>query len=285
MSTATLGSGQIEATRTTHPAVFAAAARRVRVQWIAFAVCLAYGAFCLWLFGVTFERLTSGLGRIGIVLYQMVVWKDFWSWDFRGIFEGIAQSLAMAFLGTLLASLVGLPLAFLAARTVVRNRLLRHSVRRVFDLLRGIDPLIWALVYVRAFGLGPLPGMMAIFTTDVGTFGKLFSEALENADGRQIEGVRATGAGRLQVYRYGFMPQIFPIMLSQVLYYMESNTRSATIMGIVGAGGIGLQLSERMKVQYWDQAAFIIILILITVGLIDWGSATIRRRFIGEGRL
>jgi phosphonate transport system permease protein len=265
-------------------AVFAAERRRRRRLLVALVVCLAYGALSVWAFDVTFQRLFGGLERMWIVQRAMVVGKDFWSWDFAGIFEGLAQSLAMVFLGTLMASLVGLPLAFLAARTVVRSTLLRHTVRRVLDFLRGVDPLIWALVYVRAFGLGPLPGTLAIFTTDTGTLAKLYSEALENVDKRQIEGVTATGASPLQTYRFGFFPQIFPVFLSQTLYYVESNTRSATIMGVVGAGGIGLQLSERMKVQYWDQAAFIIVLILAMVATIDWVSSRIRRRFIGEAR-
>uniref|UniRef100_UPI00135B6EDC phosphonate ABC transporter, permease protein PhnE n=1 Tax=Geminicoccus flavidas TaxID=2506407 RepID=UPI00135B6EDC len=256
-----------------------------RLKTAAVSFCLLYGLFCLWLFDVTWQRLTAGLGRITVVLGQMLVWNDFWSWDFAGIFTGLGQSLAMAFLGTLLASLVALPLAFLAAQTVVRPALPRHLVRRLFDLLRGVDQLIWALVFVRALGLGPLPGLLAIFTSDVGTLGKLYSEALENVDRRQIEGVRATGASRLQIYRYGFLPQVFPVFLSQTLYFIESNTRSATVLGVVGAGGIGLQLSERMKVQYWDQAAFIILLILVTVAVVDQISARIRRRFIqGAGR-
>jgi phosphonate transport system permease protein len=266
------------------PAVFAADRRRRRWQLAALVACLVYGAFCVWLFGITFQRLFGGLDRIGIVLRSMLVWKDFWSWDFQGIAEGLAQSLAMAFLGTLLASIVAVPLAFVAARNVVRNPVPRNLARRLFDLLRGVDPLIWALVYVRAFGLGPLPGTLAILTSDIGSLGKLFSEALENVDRKQVEGVRATGASRLHTYRFGFLPQVMPVMLSQVLYYFESNTRSATIMGVVGAGGIGLQLSERMKVQYWDQAAFIILCILVMVGVIDWASGTLRRRLIGQGR-
>ena len=271
--------------RAAHPLVFARARRTFTIQIAALALCLMYGVFCLWLFDITWTRLTQGLSRITIVLGQMVVWKDFWTWDFAGIFEGLAQSLAMAFLGTIMASLVALPFAFLAARTVVRPALPRHAVRRMFDVLRGIDQLIWALVYVRAFGLGPLSGLLAIFTSDIGTLGKLYSEALENVDRKQIDGVTSTGASRMQVYRFGFMPQIFPVFLSQLLYFIESNTRSATVLGVVGAGGIGLQLSERMKVQYWDQSAFIIVLIFVTVSLVDQASFRIRRRFIGASGL
>lgn len=264
-----------------YPEIFARERQRRRWQAVAGIVLVAYLAFCCWAFDITLARLLGGFDKMWIVIRQMVYWKDFWSWDFSGIFLGLAQSLAMAFLGTILASLVALPLAFLAARTVVANQAVHHLIRRLLDLLRGVDQLIWALVFVRALGLGPLPGLLAIFTSDVGSLGKLYSEALENVDGKQIEGVRSVGAGRLQVYRFGYLPQIFPVLLSQTLYFIESNTRSATILGIVGAGGIGLQLSERMKVQYWDQAAFIIILILITVALVDWTSSKVRQRYIG----
>ena len=142
--------------------------------------------------------------------------------------------------------------------------------------------LIWAIIYVRAFGLGPFAGLLSIFTADVGTLGKLFSEATDNADKKQIEGITATGSNKSSIIRYGLIPQIFPIFISQSLYFFESNTRSAVILGVVGAGGIGLQLTERMKAQYWDQTLFIIVLILIMVAIIDSISRAIRKRIIYE---
>ncbi|MEM8949548.1 MAG: phosphonate ABC transporter, permease protein PhnE [Pseudomonadota bacterium] len=243
---------------------------------------VAYVIFCLWAFEITWERLTGGLDKMAIVIRQMVTWKDFWTWDFSGIALGLAQTLGMAFLGTLVASLVALPLGFLAARNVVGFSPLRHLVRRFLDVFRGVDQLIWALVYVRAVGLGPLAGVLAIMTSDTGILGKLYSEAVENIDKKQVEGVKATGAAPLALYRFGALPQVIPVFLAQSLYFFESNTRSATILGIVGAGGIGMQLSERMRVQYWDQACFIIILILIMVGVIDWLSGKLRMHFIGK---
>src|SRR3546814_121988 len=207
-----------------------------------------------------------------IIIRSMVVWKDMESWDYAGIFLGLAETLGMAFLGTFVASVVATVVGFVAARNVVPNRLVHHLVRRILDLLRGVDTLIWALVFVRAVGLGPLAGVLSIIVSDTGTLSKLYSEAVENVDRRPIEGVRATGAGRLKIYRFGYLPQVLPVFLSTSLYWFESNTRSATILGIVGAGGIGMQLSERMKVQYWDQACFIILLILVTVALIDTAS-------------
>lgn len=243
---------------------------------------VAYIVFCFWSFEITWERLTGGLDKMAIVIRQMVTWKDFWTWDFSGIALGLAQTLGMAFLGTLIASLIALPLGFMAARNVVGFSPFRHVIRRILDVFRGVDQLIWALVYVRAVGLGPLAGVLAIMTSDTGTLGKLYSEAVENIDKKQVEGVQATGAHPLALYRFGALPQVIPVFLAQSLYFFESNTRSATILGIVGAGGIGMQLSERMRVQYWDQACFIIILILIMVGLIDWLSGKLRRHFIGK---
>ena len=127
--------------------------------------------------------------------------------------------------------------------------------------------------------------MLSIIVSDTGTLSKLYSEAIENVDRKPIEGVRATGANGLKVYRFGFLPQVMPVFLSMSLYWFESNTRSATILGIVGAGGIGMQLSERMKVQYWDQAAFIILLILVMVALIDILSKHVRMKLIGTRTL
>ncbi|MEO1532835.1 MAG: phosphonate ABC transporter, permease protein PhnE, partial [Pseudomonadota bacterium] len=179
------------------------------------------------------------------------------------------------------AVLVGLPLAFLAARNFTPSMAVRFALRRIFDFLRGVDALIWSLILIRAFGLGPLTGALAIALTDTGTLGKLFSEALENVDNRQIEGVRATGAGQLQRYRFGVIPQIMPVFISQGLYYLESNTRSATVIGALGAGGIGLVLVETLRTSRdWENTLYIILLTVIVVVLMDQLSSWLRRRLI-----
>jgi len=216
------------------------------------------------------------------ILVAMFEWNDFLSWNFRSIFIGLIQTLSMAFLGTFLASLVCMPISFFASRQINKFSFIRFTIKRILDFIRGIDILIWAIIYVRAFGLGPFAGLLSIFTADVGTLGKLFSEATDNADKKQIEGITATGSNKSSIIRYGLIPQIFPIFISQSLYFFESNTRSAVILGVVGAGGIGLQLTERMKAQYWDQTLFIIVLILIMVAIIDSISRAIRKRIIYE---
>ena len=180
-----------------------------------------------------------------------------------------------------LSLVVALPLAFAAARNFSPVMAVRAAMRRVFDLLRGVDALIWTLVLARAFGPGPMTGALAILLTDTGTFGKLFSEALENVDKKQIEGVQSTGASPLQRYRFGVIPQITPVLLSQLLYYLESNTRSATIIGAITGGGIGLLLTQAMITQKdWEEVSYYIILILIMVMLMDTLSGWLRRKLI-----
>jgi phosphonate transport system permease protein len=213
-----------------------------------------------------------------------LVFRSFWEnpdWQHGNVFVALLETLLMAVLGTFTAAFVGLPLAFLAARNFTPSGTLRFIVRRVFDFLRGIDMLIWSLIFIRAFGLGPLTGALAIAFTDTGTLGKLFSEALENIDRKQVEGVNATGASKLQTYRFGVIPQILPIFVSQGLYYLESNTRSATVIGALGAGGIGLMLVETMRTSRdWENTLYIIILTILLVIAMDNLSGLLRRRLI-----
>ncbi|MTI04440.1 phosphonate ABC transporter, permease protein PhnE [Roseibium denhamense] len=205
-------------------------------------------------------------------------------WQHGEIFIALFETIMMAVLGTITAALFGLPLAFLAARNFTPSMFLRFGVRRLFDFLRGIDMLIWSLIFIRAFGLGPLTGALAIAFTDTGTLGKLFSEALENIDNKQVEGVRATGANQIQRYRFGVIPQILPVFVSQVLYFLESNTRSATVIGALGAGGIGLMLVETMKTSRdWENTSYIIILTIVVVIMMDQTSGWLRRKLI-EGK-
>jgi phosphonate transport system permease protein len=210
--------------------------------------------------------------------------SDVWNnrmWQHKDVMWAIFETILMAFLGTMGAGLVALPLAFAAARNFSPYLAVRAAVRRVFDLLRGVDALIWTLVLARAFGPGPMTGALAILLTDTGTFGKLFSEALENVDKKQIEGVQSTGAKPLQRYRFGVIPQITPVLLSQLLYYLESNTRSATVIGAITGGGIGLLLTQAMITQKdWEEVSYYIILILLMVMLMDTLSGWLRRKLI-----
>jgi phosphonate transport system permease protein len=223
-------------------------------------------------------RIAVGIGKIGQVLRFMLP-PAYHGW--LGTFlYAILETLAMAFLGTLLASVAALPFGFLGAKNVLPLWGWHFGLRRFLDSLRGVDTLIWALVCVNVVGLGPFAGILAIAISDTGVLAKLYAEAIENVDRQPVDGVRAAGGSWLQVIRFGVVPQVLPVMLSHVLYYFESNTRSATILGVVGAGGIGVQLADRMRVNNWDEACFIIIMILITVALIDAISRIIRLRVI-----
>lgn len=215
------------------------------------------------------------------------IWHDFWHngvWRHADVAWALFETVLMAFLGTMGAAVIAVPLAFLSARNFTPARGLRFGVRRVFDFLRGVDGLIWTIILSRALGPGPLTGSLAILLTDTGSFGKIFSEAFENVDGRQIEGVRSTGANAVQRYRFGVIPQVMPVLLSQVLYFLESNTRSATIIGAIVGGGIGLLLTQAIITQRdWEEVSYYIVLILAMVMVMDWMSGFLRRRLI-KGR-
>jgi phosphonate transport system permease protein len=214
--------------------------------------------------------------------------QDFWNnamWRHKDVAWAIAETILMAFLGTFGAALVALPLAFFAAKRFAPLTAVRFGMRRVFDFVRGVDALIWTVVLARAFGPGPLTGALAILITDTGTFGKIFSEALENVDEKQIEGVASTGAKPLQRHRFGVIPQIVPILLSQILYFLESNTRSATIIGAITGGGIGLMLTQAIQTQKdWEEVAYYIILVVLMVMAMDSFSGWLRGRLIGRSR-
>ena len=212
------------------------------------------------------------------------MWHDFWNnamWRHSEVAWAIFETVLMAFLGTFGAAIVALPLAFLAARNFTPVKVLMFGVRRVFDFVRGVDALIWTIVLARAFGPGPMTGALAILLTDTGTFGKLFSETLENVDDKQIEGIQSTGAKPLQRYRFGVIPQITPVLLSQLLYYLESNTRSATIIGAITGGGIGLLLTQAIITQKdWEEVSYYIVLIVLMVMAMDTISGWLRKRLI-----
>jgi phosphonate transport system permease protein len=205
------------------------------------------------------------------------------SWQHLDVWTKLFQTIVMAFVGTLFASIIAFPLSFIAARNITLNRPVNQLVKRFFDFQRSVDMLIWALFFTRAFGPGPLAGISAIFFTDTGTLGKLYSEALENIDDKQREGIKSVGAPPLAVQRFGVLPQVLPVFASQALYFWESNTRSATIIGAVGAGGIGLKLWEAMRTNTnWKNVAYMVILILIVVFIFDAISNALRSRLIGK---
>lgn len=210
--------------------------------------------------------------------------RDFWNnamWRHGDVVWALGETALMAFLGTMGAGLIAFPLAFFAASNFSPARVLRLGLRRLFDFMRGVDGLIWTVILSRAFGPGPLTGSLAILLTDTGSFGKTFSEALENIDAKQVEGIQSTGANSLQRARFGVIPQVAPVILSQLLYYLESNTRSATVIGALVGGGIGLLLTQAIITQKdWEEVSYYIILIIAMVMLMDSLSGWLRRKII-----
>ena len=244
-------------------------------------VLLALGVFVFGLVDLDFSptRFILGLRELGWITLMMLP-PDPGS-SFPDYLRALGETLSIALLGTTLAAVMALPISLLAARNIVPE-VLRFPVRRLLDSIRGIDTLIWALVWINVVGLGPFAGVLAIAVSDFGAFGKLFSEAIEAADHREVEGIRASGGNALHEIRFGLMPQVLPVIAGQVLYFIESNTRSATIIGIVGAGGIGLQLAEQIRVLEWQKVSFLILLILVAVAAIDWISGRLRFAIIGR---
>ena len=210
--------------------------------------------------------------------------SDFWNnkmWLHKDVAWAIFETILMAFLGTFGAAVVALPLAFPAAKNFAPLRPLRLVLRRIFDFIRGVDALVFTIMLSRAFGPGPMTGALAILITDTGTFGKLFSETLENVDQNQVEGIQSTGAKPVQRYRFGVIPQVMPVLMSLVLYFFESNTRSATIIGAITGGGIGLLLTQAMTTQKdWEEVSYYVILIILMVVVMDWLSGLLRSLLI-----
>lgn len=274
---------RLDRARTLAPAVFTTSLHVKIVRRTTALALVLLTCWCLYAFDFSPERLLFGVGRLGTVLGFMFpphVWETWLEW--REVLTGLGETVAMAFLGTLLGAVVAFPLAFIGAKNIFPFNLLRLLSRRGFDALRAVEQLILALIFIRAFGLGPLAGILAIAVSEIGTFAKLFSEAIENTSNKPVDGVRASGAGPVQTIRYAILPQAMPVILSVILYNFESNTRSGTILGIVGAGGIGFLLADRIAAYRWPEAWSIIFLIILMVYAIDGASGWLRMRIIGK---
>jgi len=273
--------GDIAATGARHTAII----RRTRIRaWRKIALgLLLLALLCagLWRVDFGFARMLGGFAKFGEILLRMLPpTPDTWS-RFTLYVHALLETLGLALIGTLTAAVIAFPLGLLAARAVSGSRLVHMGLHRLFDMIRGIDRFVWALIFVRAVGLGPFAGALAIAVTNIGAFGKLFSETFDASDRKPVEGVLSTGGGKSMTVRFAMIPQVFPVIVSQVLYYFESDTRSATVIGIVGAGGIGLVLYEEIRTLEWQHVACLIIMILVTVAAIDALSGYVRRSFIG----
>ena len=266
-----------------HPALFAAQNRYLRrVALVALAVVLYY-LFFFEFFGIEWSRFIIGCQQLSRYFLRMFVWQDFVNWPFGYYFSQVGITLAIVFVGTLTASAIALPVSFLAARNVMHDPIARPIslvVRRLLDILRGVDMAIWGLIFVRAVGMGPLAGVLAIVMQDVGLLGKLYAEGHEAVERSPSRGLSAVGANSLQKHRYGIFTQSFPTFLALSLYQIESNTRSAAVLGFVGAGGVGLVYAENMRLWNWDVVMFLTIILVGVVMIMDVISSKLRKRYI-----
>jgi len=280
---ADITAADIATERARFPRAYAPSIRERVEFWLIWGSGTALTLYCLYRFGFFSADFLHGVSKFAAVVVAQLFPPTGFS-NLPMFMMVMGETVAMAFMGTLLGAVFAFPLSFLASRNMTRLRPLQFGTRRFADLLRSFDYLIWALIFVRAIGLGPLAGIMAIAIVETGTFVKLYSEAIENLDRKQIDGVTAAGGDGLQRIRFGVLPQVLPMMLSNTLYMFEHNVRSASILGIVGAGGIGFLLADRLRAYELQEACLIIILIILAVYAIDHLSKTLRERLIGDNR-
>jgi phosphonate transport system permease protein len=208
--------------------------------------------------------------------------RDFFPPDFRDwriYLKEMMVTLHIAIWGTVLAIVAAVPLGLMSANNV-SPMWLYQPVRRFMDACRATNEMVFAMLFIVAVGLGPFAGVLALFIHTTGTLGKLFSEAVEAIDPRPVEGIRATGAHKLAELAYGVIPQVLPLWLSFSLYRFESNVRSASVVGMVGAGGIGVILYEVIRGFQYAQTCAVLLMLIVSVSLIDVFSAWLRNRFI-----
>ena len=194
--------------------------------------------------------------------------------------DATIETLQIAVWGTLIAIGLSIPLAFLGARNTTPHALVFHAVRLFLNALRSINELVFALIFVSAVGLGPFAGVLAIALHATGMLAKFCAEEIEGVDRGPVEAMQATGAGRLQVILFGIVPQVVPVFVSYSVYRFDVSIRAATILGLVGAGGLGFSLIKTMKLFLYHQTATCILVIFVLVFVSDWACARIRARIL-----
>ena len=245
-------------------------------RWTLGLVTLAAFIWSAWATEVSGLRIVEGLPFMLDFLRRMVP-PDL-SVMGNAIRGGI-QTLEIAIVGTIAAALLALPIGFAAARNAA-PRWLFYATRLVLNVFRAVDTLVYALFFVAAVGLGPFPGVLAVVVYTATVLAKLYSEAIEAIDPGPVEAVTATGATRLQVLRWGVLPQIVPQFLSFVLYRFETNIRAAAILGFVGAGGIGFYVQTYLRMLNYPAASAVLLVLVVLVMLVDFASSRLRARLV-----
>jgi phosphonate transport system permease protein len=203
-----------------------------------------------------------------------------WFWGLHRWLRLRGETVLIAYVGTLSGTMIAFAACFVASRNLVRSALLRMAVRRVLELLRTVPDIVFAMIFVVAFGLGPLPGVLALTLHSAGTLGKLFTEVVESIDLNPIEGVAAVGGTWLSRVRFGALPQVLSNFASYALLRLEINVRGATVIGFVGAGGIGEDLLIAIRKFYYQDVSAMLLLIVVCVMLLDMISERLRHRLL-----
>jgi phosphonate transport system permease protein len=262
---------------------------RRRQSWVTaglavltFGLALPAGGFSLDKLIIGFPQITAYVGSTLPVIRIEYFAEDIaeWYWGLGRYLQLMADTVLMAYLGTLLGLIGALVLAFPASANLARWPGLRFVSRRILEFARSVPELVYALIFVFAFGIGPVPGVLALAVHSMGALGKLFSEVNENLDDRAIAGVTATGASWFAVMRLAVMPQVLPNYASYTLFRFEINVRSASVLGFVGAGGIGQELYTSIRSFSYTDVSAIVLVIIVMVSLTDLASQTIRTRFL-----
>jgi phosphonate transport system permease protein len=248
--------------------------RRARV--VAWGTILALFVWSAWATEVSLVRSIEGVPFVLDFLRRMVP-PDFSVLEHA--LRGAAQTLQIAIVGTGIAAVLALPLGFLAARNVSPPWLF-YVARSVLNVFRAVDTLVYALIFVAAVGLGPFPGVLAIVAYTATVLAKLYSEAIESIDPGPVEAVAATGATRLQLLRWGVLPQLVPQFLSFTLYRFETNIRAAAILGFVGAGGIGFYIQTYLRMLNYPAASTVLLVLIGLVMAVDFASSRLRARLV-----
>ena len=230
-------------------------------------------------------NFSSYFGRLTQLDTGARVWTDpvYWFWGLRRWSLQLGQTLLIAYVGTATGAGIGLVGSVLASRNILQSRLVRLLTVRVLEICRTVPDIVFALVFVVAFGLGPLAGVLAITLHTVGTLGKLFAEVIENIDMKPVEGIQGTGGAWLSQIRFGVLPQVLSNFASYTLLRLEVNVRGAAVIGFVGAGGIGQELIVAIRKFYYSDVSAILLMLLVCVMLIDLASETLRHRLLGTG--
>ena len=236
-----------------------------------------------WIIPAGLPRLGGFIDRTIPTLRFDTFWADFaeWFWRWRVWMQLLIETILIAFMATVLGVIGGFLLSFPASRNLAPNKWVLWFNRRYLEIARTVPDLVWALIFVFCFSVGPMAGVLAIGLHAAGALGKLYSEVNENIDMRPLEGVKAAGGTWFDQIRYGAVPQVLPNIISYTLLRFEINVRSSSIIGYVGAGGLGQEFREAMSLQEYTDLSALFLIILVTVIVIDYGSEKLRHKIIG----